>query len=194
VLKIRFKGMRRYTDFPIPPAYGVPPTARRAIDAALQTRIAAFTGVTGYWSRAIADGCMPADMVLDGVRWLELVGVRRPPRWASAPAVVRESPLARLRDFSTDEPAKVVPTLVVPPQAGHDSCIVDYSAAQSQMQTIRNAGLERLYALDWLEATQSTKDATITDYLAEVDAAVEHARAAGSPRSTPRCIPGASTR
>jgi poly(3-hydroxybutyrate) depolymerase len=180
VLKIRFKGMRRYTDFPIPPACGVPPTARRAIDAALQSRVAAFTGVTGYWSRAIADGCMPADLVLDGVRWLELVGVRRPPRWASAPAVVRESPLARLRDFSADEPAKVVPTLVVPPQAGHDSCIVDYSAAQSQMQTIRNAGLERLYALDWLEATQSTKDATITDYLAEVDAAVEHASPGGA--------------
>jgi poly(3-hydroxyalkanoate) synthetase len=171
--------MRAYTDFPIPPACGVPPAARRAIDAAVQTRTAAFTGVTDCWSQAIANGGTPADLVLDGVRWLELVGVRRPPRWASAPAVVRESPLARLRDFSADEPAEVVPTLVVPPQAGHDSCIVDYSATQSQMQTIRSAGLERLFALDWLEATKSTKDATITDYLAEVDAAVEHASPGG---------------
>ena len=29
----------------------------------------------------------------------------------------------------------VVPTLLVPPQAGHDSCIVDYSAEQSQVKT-----------------------------------------------------------
>jgi poly(3-hydroxyalkanoate) synthetase len=35
-------------------------------------------------------------------------------------------------------------------------------------------GLERLYALEWVGATQATKDATIIDVLAEVAAAVEH--------------------
>ena len=59
----------------------------------------------------------------------------------------------------------MLPTLVLPPQAGNDSCIVDYSPAQSQMRTIRAAGLERAYALDWIGATASTKDATIDDYL-----------------------------
>ena len=98
-----------------------------------------------------------------------------------------------------------MPTLVLPPQAGHDSCIVDYSHGQSQMQTILAAGLERLYALDWIGVTQETKDATIADYLAEVHAAVEQAgdgrstswataRAAGWPRSTRRCTPTTSTR
>jgi poly(3-hydroxyalkanoate) synthetase len=67
-----------------------------------------------------------------------------------------------------------VPTLVLPPQAGHDSCIVDYSPEQSQIQTIRAAGLHRLFSLDWIGATQRTKDATIGDYLAEIDAAVAH--------------------
>ena len=72
-----------------------------------------------------------------------------------------------------------MPTLVLPPQAGHDSCIVDYSTGQSQMQTILAAGLERLYALDWIGVTQDTKNATITDYLAEVDAAVQEAGGGG---------------
>ena len=61
---------------------------------------------------------------------------RRPPQWASRQRIVRRSPLTRLRDFTPARPADVVPTLVLPPQAGHDSCIVDYSSAQSQMQTI----------------------------------------------------------
>jgi poly(3-hydroxyalkanoate) synthetase len=67
----------------------------------------------------------------------------------------------------------VVPTLVLPPQAGHDSCIVDYAEEQSQMRTLRAVGLDRLYSMDWVGATQGTKDATITDYLAEIGAAVE---------------------
>jgi poly(3-hydroxyalkanoate) synthetase len=103
------------------------------------------------------------------------VAERRTPEWASRHTVARRSPLTRLRDFTPERAADVVPTLVLPPQAGHDSCIVDYSTAQSQMQTILAAGLERLYALDWVGVTQETKDATVGDYLAEVRAAVEHA-------------------
>jgi poly(3-hydroxyalkanoate) synthetase len=64
---------------------------------------------------------------------------------------------------------------VLPPQAGHDSCIVDYSAEQSQMRAILDAGLTRAFALDWIGATQETKDATVDDYLEVIDRAVEHA-------------------
>jgi poly(3-hydroxybutyrate) depolymerase len=128
-----------------------------------------------YWSSALADRRTPVDVSLDALRRWQLVGERRPPQWASRQRVVRRSPLTRLRDFTPPRPADVVPTVVLPPQAGHDSCIVDYSTAQSQMQTILAVGLERLYALDWIGVTQETKDATIDDYLAEVDAAVEHA-------------------
>ena len=62
---------------------------------------------------------------------------RKPPSWTTPHQIVFESPIARLRDFSTSRRPGLVPTLVLPPQAGHDSCIVDYSAEQSQMQTIR---------------------------------------------------------
>jgi poly(3-hydroxybutyrate) depolymerase len=128
-----------------------------------------------YWSAAVAERRTPADVALDGLRWWQLMGDRRTPQWASPHRIVRHSRLSRLRDFTAPRATDVVPTLVLPPQAGHDSCIVDYSTGQSQMQTILAAGLERLYALDWIGVTQETKDATITDYLAEVHAAVKEA-------------------
>jgi poly(3-hydroxyalkanoate) synthetase len=67
-----------------------------------------------------------------------------------------------------------VPTLVLPPQAGHSSCIVDYSAEQSQMRTIVEAGLERVLSLDWMGATPKTAGASIDDYLEVIDRAIEY--------------------
>ena len=76
----------------------------------------------------------------------------------------------RLRDAArracatsrTAAAANVVPTLVLPPQAGHDSCIVDYSAdAEPDERHPRRRARARLYSLDWIGATQETKDATI---------------------------------
>jgi hypothetical protein len=60
------------------------------------------------------------------------------------------------------------------PQAGHDSCIVDYSADQSQMPAILASGLERALTLDWIGATEETNDASVEDYLEVIDRAVEH--------------------
>jgi poly(3-hydroxybutyrate) depolymerase len=81
-----------------------------------------------------------------------------------------------LRDFSTSgSRVRMLPTLVLPPQAGHDSCIVDYSPQQSQMRTILDAGLSRAFTLDWIGASAQTRDATIDDYLDVVDRAVDHA-------------------
>jgi poly(3-hydroxyalkanoate) synthetase len=160
-------------DVPIPPACGVPPVTRRGVDAAVETVTAAMRGVGDYWASAIAQYKTPVDVAMDGMRWWQLMTERRPPRWATPHDIVRTTALTRLRDFSAAAPADVVPTLVLPPQAGHDSCIVDYSEEQSQMRTLRAVGLERLYSMDWIGATQATKDATITDYLGEIAAAVE---------------------
>jgi poly(3-hydroxybutyrate) depolymerase len=166
-------------DLPISPVCGVPPVTRRTIDAAVETWSAALSGMADYWSAAIVERRTPADVALDGLRWWQLMADRRPPQWASRQRIVRRSRLTRLRDFTPARAADVVPTLVLPPQAGHDSCIVDYSTRQSQMQTILAAGLERLYALDWIGVTQETKDASIADYLAEVHAAVQEASNGG---------------
>jgi poly(3-hydroxyalkanoate) synthetase len=86
--------------------------------------------------------------------------------------VVLASPIAALRDFSAGSRARVTPTLVLPPQAGHHSSIVDYSEEQSQIDTIRGAGLSRVWAMEWVGATAETKYAAIEDYIDFLDEAL----------------------
>jgi poly(3-hydroxybutyrate) depolymerase len=135
---------------------------------------AAVEGLADWWAGALARKATPPELAADWMRWWASATERRPPRWHSANEVVFEAPVARLRDFSAGSSSRVLPTLVLPPQAGHDSCIVDYSPAQSQMRAVRAAGLERAYALDWIGATSSTKDATIDDYLGVIERAIDH--------------------
>ncbi len=143
-----------------------------------------FSPLVANWLEgwtAVADGladCVAATIAgqvgpFDLPRWFELSASQRRPSWTTPHEVVFETPIARLRDFSTTAPRGLVPTLVLPPQAGHDSCIVDYSAEQSQMGAIREAGLTKAFSLDWIGATAATAGASIDDYLQVVDDAVE---------------------
>jgi poly(3-hydroxybutyrate) depolymerase len=135
---------------------------------------ASVDGFADWWAGALRRGATVPEMTTDWMRWLDTVTKRRRPHWSSANEIVLEAPVARLRDFSTSRRSGVLPTLVLPPQAGHDSCIVDYSAEQSQMRTILAAGLNRAYTLDWIGATASTKDATIGDYLDVIERAIDY--------------------
>lgn len=131
-------------------------------------------GLANWYADVIERGATPPELAVDWVRWWESATKRRRPRWTSPNEVVFEAPVARLRDFSPPDRSRVLPTLVLPPQAGHDSCIVDFSPEQSQMRAILAAGLKHAYALDWIGATASTKDATIDDYMEVIDRAIEH--------------------
>lgn len=121
-----------------------------------------------YWANAVARGKTPLQVAADGARWLELVTTRETPSWTTPNAIVERSPLAVLRRFRG---SAGTPTLILPPQAGHHSCVVDYNTRQSQVRTALDASLD-VYVLEWLGATQETKDASISDYLAVVSAAV----------------------
>ncbi|HUA48590.1 MAG TPA: alpha/beta fold hydrolase [Solirubrobacteraceae bacterium] len=138
-------------------------------DSWLEGYTSALEGMGRIWTTAFERG--PG--VFNLPRWMATATDRRAPAWTTPHEIVFEAPLARLRDFSTSR-RRITPTLVLPPQAGHDSCIVDYSAEQSQMRTIVEAGLERAFSLDWIGATGQTKDASIEDYVDVVDRAVEH--------------------
>ncbi len=159
---------------PVAPG-GVPPGfAKQSVSATTAIVKAAAKEGAHYWSRLPARGFPPLTVLTDTARWMQLVSDRRPPRWHTPHTVVFETPIARLRDFTDGAADDVVPTLFLPPQAGHDSCIVDFSPGQSQVRTARAAGLTRLFSLDWVGATPTSKDATIDDYIAVIDRAVEH--------------------
>ncbi len=152
------------------PTIPVSVTPKSLLDSWLEGWKLTVKGVNGWFTAALTRG--PA--TLDFPRWLELITTRDRPRWTTPHEVVFEAPVARLRDFSVSSARGLIPTLVLPPQAGHDSCIVDYAADQSQMRTILDCGLDRALSLDWIGATPETADATIDDYLEVIDRAIEH--------------------
>jgi poly(3-hydroxybutyrate) depolymerase len=147
-----------------------PSTASGLFDSWLDGAAATFDGLGKCWAAALERGPGAFDLP----RWLMTATIRHTPAWTTPHEIVFETPLMRLRDFSVSGRRRVVPTLVLPPQAGHDSCIVDYSAEQSQMRAIVEAGLARAFSLDWVGATPETKDASIEDYMDVVDRAIEH--------------------
>ncbi|WP_235686595.1 alpha/beta fold hydrolase [Tomitella gaofuii] len=128
------------------------------------------SGWAGYLRSAARRGAGPATVLNDTAVWFRAVTRRRAPGWSTEHTVVRNWPQARLLGFSTGTSA--VPTLVLPPQAGHASSIVDYSPEQSQIRTALEAGLDSLYCLDWLPATAETAGSTIEDYIGILDDAV----------------------
>jgi poly(3-hydroxyalkanoate) synthetase len=162
-----------------PPGFTVPGTGAHGLNtrfwqSGAEMWRALVEGTDAYWRAARDRGATVGDVSRDMVSWYQLATQRQRPTWASPHRVAFETPIARLRDFTEPgvRPDDVVPTLVLPPQAGHDSCIVDYSSEQSQMKVIKAAGLTRACSFDWIGATQATKDVGITDYLDVVERGV----------------------
>lgn len=134
--------------------------------ALVGTYSALLRGSVDFWSGAAMRGATPFDIWSDVSLWAGTALRRDRPQWASDHRIVKEWPAARLRDFSKEGAAQdTVATVFLPPQAGHDSCIVDYSPGQSQVMTARGAGLDRVFSLDWRGATQETKHTSIEDYI-----------------------------
>lgn len=145
---------------------------RQTLTSSLKMCEVAWVEGVRYWSGLPTRGFPPATVFSDVIRWTSVMGNRRPPTWSSPHTVVWATPIARLRDFTDGATEDVVPTLLFPPQAGHDSCIVDFSPQQSQVKVARAAGLRRLYSLDWVGATSATKDSAVEDYVAVIDRAI----------------------
>ncbi|MDX6376425.1 MAG: poly(3-hydroxybutyrate) depolymerase [Gaiellaceae bacterium] len=125
-----------------------------------------------YWADAVERGATPVDVFDDAAAWMRTVGGRREPTWSLPNTVVATSPITRLRDFSLPGATAAIPTLILPPQAGHHSCIVDYSERQSQVGVALAAGRDRLFVVEWLEATAATAHSSIDDYVGAVRDAI----------------------
>ena len=126
------------------------------------------------WIDSVQRIARPGDAARRGLLWWSTMADRSAPKWHLPSEVVLSTPFAALRDFT--EPARrdddVVPTLVLPPQAGHSSTVIDYSPQQSQLAMIRAAGLTRVYALEWKAATAATRKVGIDDYLTVIDRSI----------------------
>jgi len=146
--------------------------ARRSTASWLAGYRESAEALTRYWAGAVARGATPLDVASDAARWARLVSDRRPPAWSTPNEVVETSPLAVLRRFGSTRGGGR-PLLVLPPQAGHHSCIVDFGAGQSQVRTALEAGYRRVHVLEWLGATEETRDAAVGDYLDVLAGAVE---------------------
>ncbi|MEB3022103.1 alpha/beta fold hydrolase [[Mycobacterium] crassicus] len=138
-----------------------------------QLSMAFAVGAARFMISAVERSAAPTDMFNSVNDWVQSAFVRKPPTWTTEHDITREWPIARLRDFSQNPESTTVPVLLLPPQAGHDSCVVDFADGQSQIQTIQAAGFGRVAALDWIGATQETKDTTIEDYVAVVREATD---------------------
>jgi poly(3-hydroxyalkanoate) synthetase len=153
------------------------PTVIEALGHLTAYNVAAATRTATELSRAVGTAWLDAMTTFPSparaVMWWNAMADRREPRWHRANEIVFSTPYAHLRDFSAGDAApQVVPTLVLPPQAGHSSQVVDFSPAQSQLDVIAAAGLSRVYALEWRRATTATRDVTITDYLDVIDRSI----------------------
>lgn len=147
----------------------VPPAV---VDSMLAASLGAWSAVNAsvidYWSGALSRGATPLGLMRDLSRWNVALATRQRPPWAheAQQEVIATWPLARLRDYSApDADPRQIPTVILPPQAGHASSIVDFAEGQSQIMAGRENGCSRILSMDWIGATQQTKDCGIDDYM-----------------------------
>ncbi len=142
--------------------------------AATHTAVELTRSAGNLWLDALTRPVTPWTRTARNVLWASTMLHRSEPRWHRASSITFSTPYAHLRDFTAPEHAAddVVPTLVLPPQAGHSSHVIDFSPRQSQLAVLAAAGLTRLYALEWRPATTATRHITITDYLEVIDRSI----------------------
>lgn len=93
------------------------------------------------------------------------------PEWTTANRIALDLQTVSLRDFSTG--AAGMPTVLLTPFALHGSTIVDMAPGYSLVETLRDAGVSRLFATDWHSATPEMRDLGIDNYLADLNVLVD---------------------
>lgn len=94
------------------------------------------------------------------------------PEWVTPNEIVGDLHCFKMRKFTTKD-TEAVPTLILPPFAGHYSTIADFSEEQSLVRHLMSYGVENLYCLDYHSATGHMKDYDIDNYLAELNIMID---------------------
>lgn len=97
--------------------------------------------------------------------------------WATMNNVIYEHETLKLRHFPRKKKASEAkrPVLILPPQAGHHSCLADYSPAQSLVRVFQQYGYD-VYVAEWISATPEYKDLGMEDIIRLTDEAVDEIR------------------
>ncbi len=96
--------------------------------------------------------------------------------WATPNNIVYEHQTLRLRHFPNKRVSEAKrPVLILPPQAGHHSCLADYSPSQSLVRVFHMYGYD-VYVCEWVSATDEYRDLSMSDILRLTDEAVETIR------------------
>ncbi len=103
----------------------------------------------------------------------------REPEWATPNEIVLELGSVILRDFSGDGRAADHPILILPPQAGHHSCIADYGPGQSLAEAALRTG-KRVYVTEWKGAGAERRHESIDDLIISTDQCVDFISPTGS--------------
>jgi len=94
------------------------------------------------------------------------------PEGATPGKVALELHAVRLRDYTLAESG--VPTLLCTPLALHGAVVADLAAGHSLVAALRDAGIERLFMVDWRSAGADMRFRGIDDYLADLNVIVDH--------------------
>ncbi|MBS0249035.1 MAG: alpha/beta fold hydrolase [Proteobacteria bacterium] len=93
------------------------------------------------------------------------------PSWQTPHRITLELNTARLHDFSVTDNG--TPTLICTPLSLHNAAVVDLLPGQSLIAALREAGLTRLFAVEWRSATDDMRFLCIDDYLASLNVLVD---------------------
>ncbi|MBI5260272.1 MAG: alpha/beta hydrolase [Bradyrhizobium sp.] len=91
--------------------------------------------------------------------------------WTSPNTVALELSTMRLRDFSRNSSGR--PVLICAPCALHRAQIADFAAGHSIVESLRQAGLDRIYVTDWRSASSDMRYLSIDSYLGDLNVAVD---------------------
>jgi poly(3-hydroxyalkanoate) synthetase len=106
------------------------------------------------------------------LRFWELVLRYDRPGWQSDNTVVLETAAFRLRRFG--QAREGTPILVIGPQAGHHTCIVDYAIpGQSLVQLCAEQTAQPVYAIEWKSANPARMRETVDDLVKQTDRCVD---------------------
>jgi poly(3-hydroxybutyrate) depolymerase len=97
------------------------------------------------------------------------------PEWSTPNRAIYEDEAVVLRRFDDNRTGE--PLIIVPPQAGHHSCIADYSPDHSLVRTCLDETTGPVYVIEWKTSTIKRKNETIDDLVKQMIMCVKMAGA-----------------